>query len=104
MATETSNPATLAASAAGDDTMRRARRRVIARAVYLAVLVSWAALSVALVAIWFMTTPGGYFWPVWPIVNFVVAALVWGLAVYQRFPFRVSERRVREEIARLRAE
>lgn len=81
-----------------------ARRRVIARTVYGAVMASWIVVSAALVAIWYLTTPTGYFWPVWPVLNFVIVALIWGLAVYQRFPFRVSEDRIRAEVERLRAQ
>jgi hypothetical protein len=30
---------------------------------------SWLTLVVLLVTIWALTTPGGYFWPVWPILG-----------------------------------
>ena len=36
--------------------------------------VSYALVMLLLVAIWFFTTPGGYFWPIWPILG-------WGFAV-----------------------
>lgn len=29
----------------------------------------WLALVALLVAIWALTTPGGYFWPVWPALG-----------------------------------
>ena len=37
-------------------------------------LVSYLSVIGFLVAIWFLTSPFGYFWPVWP-------ALGWGLAI-----------------------
>lgn len=30
---------------------------------------SWLALVALLVTIWALTTPGGYFWPVWPALG-----------------------------------
>jgi hypothetical protein len=35
---------------------------------------SYGLVMVLLVAIWFFTTPGGYFWPIWPLLG-------WGIAV-----------------------
>ena len=35
---------------------------------------SYALVMLLLVAIWLLTTPGGYFWPIWPMLG-------WGLAV-----------------------
>jgi len=35
---------------------------------------SFALVMVLLVAIWLITTPGGYFWPIWPLLG-------WGFAV-----------------------
>jgi hypothetical protein len=35
----------------------------------------YLGVMVLLVAIWLMTTPGGYFWPMWP-------ALGWGISVF----------------------
>jgi hypothetical protein len=35
---------------------------------------SFALVMVLLVAIWLITTPGGYFWPIWPLLG-------WGIAV-----------------------
>jgi hypothetical protein len=36
--------------------------------------VSYVLVMLLLVAIWFFTTPGGYFWPIWPMLG-------WGFAV-----------------------
>jgi hypothetical protein len=35
---------------------------------------SYALVMVLLVAIWLITSPGGYFWPIWPMLG-------WGFAV-----------------------
>ena len=39
-------------------------------------LTSYALVMVLLVAIWLITTPGGYFWPIWPILGWGVAVAV----------------------------
>ena len=82
---------------------RRARARVIAKTVYLAVVAGWVVLGVVQIAIWFLTTPGGYFWPVWPILGTAVAAVAWGIPTFAPFP-AISERRIDAEVARLRAQ
>lgn len=81
---------------------RRARAIVIARTVYKAVVALWVLAVVIMVVIWWFTTPGGYFWPVWPAFGMSTAALVWGLALYGRFPFSVSAEQVEREMERLR--
>ena len=60
---------------------RHARAIVIARTVYTAVLVVWAVAIAGMLLIWWLTTPDGYFWPVWPILGLAVAAIVWGLVL-----------------------
>lgn len=70
---------------------RRARALVIARNVYKAVVLLWGIVSIGMVLIWQLTTPGGYFWPVWPILGMSVAAVIWGLAIYGKGPFQVRQ-------------
>lgn len=84
------------------DLERRARTIVIARSVYKAVLVVWAVALAGMLMIWWWTTPDGYFWPVWPALGMSVAALLWGLALYGRFGFRVREDQVAREVERQR--
>ncbi|MBP3037577.1 hypothetical protein J2M53_15130 [Arthrobacter sp. zg-ZUI100] len=81
---------------------QRARPIVIARTVYKAVLVVWLIAIAAMLLIWWLTTPNGYFWPVWPILGLAVAAVVWGLALYRKFPFRIQEDKVARKVKRLR--
>jgi polyferredoxin len=78
-----------------------ARRRVIAKTVYTGVVGLWALLAVLQIAIWYLTTPGGYFWPAWPILGTIIAAIAWGVPIYARRPV-VSERRIQAEMARMR--
>lgn len=83
---------------------RRARAIVIARTVYKAVVVTWAVAVLGMLLIWQLTTPGGYFWPVWPALGMSIAALIWGLAIYGKPPFRVRQDKIDREVARLRGE
>ena len=103
---ETTSPSTPAADgrvAGEEDALRRrARARVVAQTVYLAVVGAWVVLGAVQVLIWYLTTPGGYFWPVWPILGSVVAAIAWGIPTFVILP-GVSERRIDAEVARLRA-
>lgn len=43
-------------------------------------LASYVSVMVLLVAIWLLTTPGGYFWPVWPMLG-------WGIGVFKHVLF-----------------
>lgn len=45
------------------------REREQARRALPAHALGWLALFALLVAIWALTTPGGYFWPVWPALG-----------------------------------
>jgi hypothetical protein len=86
---------------APDESREHARRRVIAKTVYAGVVCLWAALAVIEIVIWSVTTPGGYFWPAWPILGTLIAAVAWGIPLYARRPV-VSERRIQAEMARMR--
>lgn len=82
---------------------RRARALLIARTVYKAVVALWIVAGAGMLLIWWLTTPGGYFWPVWPILGMSVAAVIWGLAIHGKAPFRVRQEQVEREMERLRA-
>jgi hypothetical protein len=84
-----------------NETYDLARRRVIAKTVYAGVVAFWAALAVVQIAIWYLTTPDGYFWPAWPILGTLIATIAWGIPTYARRP-AVSERRIQAEMARMR--
>lgn len=87
-----------------DNLRARARRVVIARSIYKGVMSIWVIVAIGLIAIWYLTTPNGYFWPIWPITTMAVAATIWGLVEYGKSPFRVTERQVEREFQKLKAE
>lgn len=84
------------------DLYQAARQRVIAKTTYTWVFAALAVIAAVQVVIWYLTTPEGYFWPVWPIIGMLIAALAWGIPLFGRHG-GVSEERVQAEVARMRA-
>ena len=60
----------------------------------------WLAVSTAVVIIWWFSTPGGYFWPVWPILGMAVAVPILGYAAFKKPG--PSEKKIEQEMARLK--
>lgn len=50
-----------------------ARKRIESRRAFQRTALSFAVVWVLLVVIWAITTPGDYFWPVWPIGGMAIA-------------------------------
>ena len=57
-------------------------------------------LSVVLTVIWAMTNFGGYFWPVWPILGFLLA--IAGQFFYVYGPARTDDDRPPRPLSRRR--
>ena len=49
---------------------------------------SYASVMVLLLAIWVLTTPGGYFWPIWPMLGWGVGILKHALCAVPTTPRR----------------
>lgn len=62
---------------------------------------SWVVVTIVVLVVYFVTTPGGYFWPIWPIlgVGFAVASSAW--SVY-RMGHDNREARIQAEIDRIK--
>ena len=60
----------------------------------------WLTVSTAVVIIWWFSTPGGYFWPVWPILGMAVAVPIIGYAAFKKPG--LSEKKIEQEMARLK--
>jgi hypothetical protein len=87
---------------AEDELRTIARRRLKARKDFIDYLLIWGAVSLLLTAIWFFTSPTGYFWPIWPILGMGIGALFIGLDAYG-FRRAITERDVDAEVERLRS-
>lgn len=60
----------------------------------------WLAVSAAVVIIWWFSTPGGYFWPVWPILGMAIAVPILGYAAFNKPG--PSEKEIEQEMTRLK--
>jgi hypothetical protein len=87
------------------DEMREvARRNLKARNDFKVMLVIFAVIILLLLAIWYFSSEGrGYFWPVWPIIGMVIAAVFAGLDAYGITRRTITEADVDAEVARLQA-
>lgn len=47
---------------------------------------SYVLVMALLVMIWLMTSPGGYFWPMWPMLGWGIGLASHGLATLRRTP------------------
>ena len=68
-----------------NELLKLAKRRVL-----LKKTVKWHALlfliiNVFLCAIYFVTTPGGYFWPIWPIVGWGAGLVIHAVVIKSMF-------------------
>jgi len=63
-----------------DKLLQRAKKRVWVKRSLLWHLVSYVGVNILLLAIYYLTTPGGCFWPVWSLAcwgfGFIVHAIV----------------------------
>jgi len=59
-----------------EELMKLAKRRVQARFALVLHGSIVLMLSVLLIMIYFVTDPGGYFWPVWPISSFIFSIVI----------------------------
>jgi len=59
---------------------RRRPRPGVANVLARAHLRTYLMVAAILVAVWLLTTPGGYFWPAWPV-------LFWGWFVFLQYRF-----------------
>ena len=85
-----------------DELREAARRNLKARNDFKVMLAIFATITVLLVAIWFFSTEGdGYFWPIWPILGFIIASVFAGLDAYGVTRRQITEADVDAEIARM---
>jgi hypothetical protein len=91
-----------------DDIRAAARARLKARNDFHIMLVIFGVIILLLIAIWFFSTglPSdftAYFWPVWPIIGMVIAAVFVGLDAYGVTRRFITEDDIDAEVARMTA-
>jgi hypothetical protein len=84
---------------APEDTLRaEAIERLKKRSDFWAHFAAYVLVNVLIIAVWFVVSDGGFFWPVFPLLG-------WGIGVFfhawDTFSRPLSEERIRREMQRL---
>ena len=79
-----------------------ARKQLKKKADFKQYLWIWFAVTILLSGIWFITTPGGYFWPMWAIFGMGIGALFAGIDAYSKNPKVITEAQIDAEVQRLK--
>lgn len=85
------------------DTYRsQIRKRLKEQQEFKQYLSVWLGVSVLVTVIWFITTPTGYFWPVWPIFGMGIGAFFQWREAYGEPPREITDADIDAEIQRIR--
>ena len=80
-----------------------ARKRLKKQQEFKQFLVVWAFVSVLVTVIWFLTDPGSFFWPIFPIGGMGIAAYFqWAEAYGPGMPKFITEADVDAEVERIK--
>ncbi len=80
-----------------------ARKQLKKKQEFKQYLWTYAGVSVLVTGIWFVTSPEGYFWPIWVIFGMGVGALFAGLDAYGRLSAKpITDADVDAEVERLK--
>lgn len=79
-----------------------AKKRLKKQADFKQYLWVWAGVSVLMTAIWFLTSPGQYFWPIWGIFGMGVAALFIGIDAYSKNTKVITDSAIDAEVAKMK--
>jgi 2TM domain len=86
-----------------DEELREfARKRLKKQADFKQYLWVWLGVSILLTVIWFLSTPGGYFWPIWAIFGMGIGAFFTGIDAYSKNPKMITDKDVDAEVNRLK--
>ena len=81
-----------------DEERRLALKRIRARRDLGTHTVTYLVVNAFLVLIWWVTTPGGYFWPIWPIGGWAIGLALNAWDVLGRRP--ITEADIDRELRR----
>ena len=84
-----------------DDIRDQARKRLKNKADFKNYLWVWLGVSIILTAVWWISNPGGYFWPGWAIGGIGIAAFFQALAIYGPNRGAITESAIDEEVRRM---
>ena len=83
-----------------NDLREAARKRLEQKAAFRTFLFVWVMVSAIVTAVWYFTSPQGYFWPMYPIGGMGIAAAFFAWAIYGAGP-GITEADVNAEISRM---
>jgi hypothetical protein len=85
------------------DLRKFARKRLKKQQEFKQYLGVWVGVSILVTGIWFLTSPDGFFWPMWVIFGMGVGALFTGIDAYGPGQKKlITEADVDAEVERLR--
>ena len=79
-----------------------AKKRLKKQAEFKRYLWSWLGVSVLTSAIWFITSPGEYFWPIWVVFSMGMVALFQGISAYGKAPTVITDKDIDAEVEKLK--
>lgn len=82
-----------------DELRAEAMRRLRAKRDFGWNLVAYVTMNAFLVGLWAVTSPGTYFWPIWPIMGWGIGVVMHGWSVYMTPP--ITEADIQREIERI---
>jgi hypothetical protein len=86
------------------DYRNKIRHRLKMQQVFKMFLSIWVGVAALVTAIWFFTTPFGYFWPIWPMIGMSIPAVIMWLSAYGPAPREITETDIDAEIQRIRGQ
>ena len=86
-----------------DEEIRKlAKNRLKAQLDFRSIVWVWFGVSALLIVIWFLTSPGGYFWPAWAMLGIGVAVVAQAFNAYGPGSRFVTEDDITAEVERLK--
>ena len=85
-----------------EELRQRALSRLRKKSEFRSHLTSYLLVNAALVVIWALTSPGSYFWPVWPILGWGVGIGFHAWETYGQRGQGPSEDQIQREMDKLR--
>jgi hypothetical protein len=79
-----------------------AKKRLKKQAEFKRYLWTWLGVSVLTSAIWFITSPGEYFWPIWVVFGMGMGALFQGISAYGKAPTVITDKDIDAEVEKLK--
>jgi hypothetical protein len=85
-----------------DELRTFARKQLKKKQEFKSYLVVYAGVTTLVSAVWFLTSPGGYFWPIWVIFGMGIGAVATGLEAHGKsWSKPITEADVDAEVERL---